>query len=132
MLFKRAIRCLAAVAVLVAVAPAPALAATALSCDYTFTAWHGGFSADLKISNAGPPLSGWTARWTLAEPTTLGSFWSARMAQPDADHLVAENVSYNAALGTGASVTFGWTASAPTTSIPTDITVNGARCAAPR
>ena len=128
MLFKHALRCLAASVVLVAVAPAPAHAAPALSCDYTFIAWSGGFSADLKISNAGPPLSGWTARWTLAEPTTLGSFWSARMAQPDPDHLVATNVSYNAALGAGASVTFGWTASARSTSRPTDITVNGVAC----
>jgi len=132
MVFKRTLRCLAAAALasgaLVAAPTAPALAGTALTCEYSFVAWTGGFWADLRITNSGPVISGWTARWSMAEPTTLGNVWSATMSQPDPQHMVAVNVSYNAVIAPGQSVLFGWTASANSTSRPTDITVNGVAC----
>jgi chitin-binding protein len=132
MVFKRTLRCFAAAALasgaLVATPTAPAHAATAVTCEYMFMSWTGGFWADLRITNGGPVISGWTARWSVPEPTTLGNVWSATMSQPDPQHMVAVNLSYNGVIEPGQSVLFGWTASATSTSQPTDITVNDVAC----
>jgi hypothetical protein len=132
MVFKHSLRVLVAAATsaaLGATLATPARAATATAaCSYQFTAWSGGFSADVTIANSGPPIEGWTVRWSVGAPTTLGGVWSATMSQPDQVHMVATNVSYNAVIPTGRSVGFGWTAAAAATSTPTDLTVNGMPC----
>jgi len=113
----------------VAMTATPARAAVStVACAYRFTAWGGGFSADVTVTNSGPPIDGWTVRWTVGSPTALGGVWSATMSQPDQSHMVATNVVYNAVIPTGRSVGFGWTATAQSTSTPTDLTVNGMPC----
>ncbi|WP_327003128.1 cellulose binding domain-containing protein [Dactylosporangium sp. NBC_01737] len=108
---------------------APAAAdGTGFSCDYRFAAWSGGFVADLTIVNHGPAVTGWTARWTLPAATGNVGAWQARIEQPDAFTMTATNLAYNAVIGTGRSVTFGWTASAASTQAPADLTVNGTPC----
>jgi hypothetical protein len=109
-------------------APASAGGAGALACDYQFVAWSGGFVADLTITNSGPVVDGWTARWTMPAATGNLGAWQARIEQPDAFTMTAANLSYNAVIGTGRSVKFGWTASAASTGAPQDITVNGVPC----
>jgi hypothetical protein len=132
MVFKRTLRCLAVAAVtsgaLVATPTTPAHAQAALTCQYTFFAWSTGFSANLTIFNGGPTLSGWTARWSVPVPTTLGGVWLADMSQSGPLHLVATNLSWNATIPTGRATTFGWTASATSATRPTDITINGIAC----
>ena len=113
------------------IAPPPASAATAtgdLSCDYWFHAWNGGFVADLTITNHGPAVDGWAARWTMRTATGNLNVWQARMEQPDPFTMTATNLPYNAVIGTGRSVRFGWTAVAASTEAPADITVNGTPC----
>jgi hypothetical protein len=109
---------------------APTAAATAgtFACDYWFVAWSGGFIADLTIVNHGPVVNGWTARWTMRAATGNVAAWQARMEQPDPFTMTATNVSYNAIIDTGRSVRFGWTASAASTEVPVDVTVNGTPC----
>ncbi|GAB3830402.1 cellulose binding domain-containing protein [Dactylosporangium cerinum] len=109
-------------------APAVALPPVAVACDYSFVAWSGGFVADLTITNHGPAVIGWTARWTM--PTATGNLgaWQATMSQPDPFTVTATNLPYNAVIDTGRSVRFGWTASAASTGAPVDITVNGVPC----
>jgi hypothetical protein len=119
---------LAAVPLLL-VPAAPAAAATgAVSCGYRFNAWTGGFTADLSIANNGPAINGWTVRWTFAEPTTEVVGWQARLTVRDATEVIATNLAWNATIGTGQTMSFGWSARAATTTAPTDITVNGVPC----
>jgi hypothetical protein len=122
----------AAVLPLAAPAPAPAAEPAAgtgsFSCDYWFVTWDGGFVADLTITNHGPAVNGWTARWTMRTATGNLGAWSARMELPDPYTMTAANMSYNAVIGSGRSVRFGWTASAAGTETPADITVNGTPC----
>lgn len=108
--------------------PASASPAPAIACDYWFFAWSGGFVADVTITNQGPAVNGWTARWTLPTATGNLAVWQARIEQPDAFTMTATNMPYNAVIGTGRSVKFGWTASAAGTEAPADLTVNGTPC----
>ncbi|MEV0128635.1 cellulose binding domain-containing protein [Dactylosporangium sp. NPDC050688] len=109
-------------------AAADAVPAGPFSCDYRFFAWSGGFVADLTVANHGPAVTGWTASWTFRSATGNLTAWQAKMAQPDPFTVTATNESYNAVIGTGRSVRFGWTASAASTEVPSDITVNGVPC----
>lgn len=109
-------------------APASAAEGAAVVCDYRFFAWSGGFVADLTITNHGPAVNGWTARWTFPTATANLGVWQARIEQPDAFTMTATNLPYNALIGTGRSVKFGWTASAASTEAPAVITVNGTPC----
>jgi hypothetical protein len=128
---SRPARFLAALLVAVPFAvPAPASAAAVdVSCEYWFVTWDGGFVADLTITNHGPAINGWTARWTLRTATGNLSAWQATMEQPSPFAMTATNLRYNAIIDTGRSVRFGWTASAAATEAPADITVNGVACA---
>jgi hypothetical protein len=125
---------IAVTAVLVAasLAAVPARAAEAapspFSCRYTFSSWPGGFSADLFITNHGPAVDGWTARWTFDTPTQTTAVWSGWLVQSSPHEAVAGPMSWNSLIRTGSTVVFGWTASAPATEVPTDITVNGLPC----
>ena len=111
-------------------APALAAASPAVTCTYTIqSAWFGGFTADIKIVNNGPAaINGWTVRWTFGEYTTDISVWQSELSAPDGFHATAANASYNAAIPSGYATSFGWTARSTTTSVPTDLTVNGVAC----
>jgi hypothetical protein len=130
-LFRRSGVVAAAAAVMLAVAATGARtddgAAGALTCDYTFNGWPGGFSADVRITNQGPPVTGWTVELTYAAPTTLGPAWLARMSQPDAVTMTAENLYFNPVIPSGGAVTFGWMATSAVHGIPA-MSVNGAPC----
>lgn len=98
------------------------------SCRYLFTAWSGGFSAELYIANSGPAVDGWTARWTFETPTQATAVWSGWLIQAGPHDVVAGPMSWNKLIRTGSVVSFGWTASAPATEVPADITINGLPC----
>lgn len=110
-------------------APASAAAASPVTCTYTVTAWSGGFTANVQIADNGPTaINGWTVRWTFAVPTTVVSGWSATITDTDGHDVVATNVSYNGVIGSGQSMSFGWSAEAVSTDVPTDLTINGVPC----
>lgn len=115
---------------LAAALAAPALQAPAptVTCDYRFTAWPNGFMADLYITNHGPDISGWTARWTFNEPTANVTAWQANLSVRDGREAVATNAVYNGLIRNGQTLSFGWSATAASTSRPSDITVNGLPC----
>jgi hypothetical protein len=113
--------------VVTTVAPARAAVPT-VTCRYTFSAWSGGFSAELSMANSGPAIDGWIAHWTFATPTRAITSWSASLAQANAVDIVATPMSWNRVIATNAVVSFGWTGAAATTEVPTDLTVNGTRC----
>jgi cellulose binding protein with CBM2 domain len=122
-------RLLLAAALALALLPAaPAHAAPAISCDYRFSAWSNGFMADLYITNHGPDITGWTARWTFNEPTTNITVWQANLSVRDGREAIATNAVYNGLIRNGQTLSFGWSATAASTSRPADITVNGTPC----
>jgi hypothetical protein len=118
-----------ALAVPVAVAaPMSAAAAPLVACSYRFTPWSGGFSADVTVTNYGPAINGWKVHWTFGAPTAILAGWQANLAVHDGTDVSATNMAYNAVIRTGQVTTFGWTATAASTSAPTDMTVNGIAC----
>jgi endoglucanase len=118
----------AAAPLVATVAPAHAGSSPAVTCQYTFTSWPGGFTADLAMANSGPTIDGWTTHWTFATPTQATASWSARLAQANPVDIVATPMPWNKVIPTGATVSFGWTGIAAATEVPTDVTVNGKRC----
>jgi hypothetical protein len=107
----------------------PATADTGVTCTYTVTTTGiGWFNANVDIANNGATINGWTLQWTFLTPTSLGSIWSANLTEQDGGRAVATNASWNGIIRTGQVTSFGWTASAASTAVPTDLTINGQPC----
>jgi chitin-binding protein len=76
----------------------------------TVSSWNGGYQGEVKVTNSGTvPINGWTVHWTFANGATVDQLWSGTYTQAGAD-VEVKNASWNGALGTGASATFGFTA----------------------
>lgn len=109
--------------------PVSAATASAMTCAYTFTAWSGGFTANIQITNNGATaVNGWTVRWTFPVPTSVTSGWSATITDTGGHDVSATNMSWNGTIGSGLSTAFGWSAEAASTDVPADLTVNGTPC----
>jgi endoglucanase len=106
-----------------------ATAAAGCSVTYTASSWTGGFSSNITIKNLGDAVSDWTLAFAFPSAgQKVGQGWSATFSQ-NGTAVTAANVSYNGALGTGASTVIGfngtWTDSNPT---PTSFALNGVTC----
>ncbi|WP_173085695.1 cellulose binding domain-containing protein [Phytohabitans rumicis] len=104
-------------------------AVTGCRVDYRITnQWTGGFGADVAITNLGDPVTGWALTWTFAAGQSVTQAWNATVAQ-SGTAVTATNVSYNGAIATNGSVSFGfngaWTSSNP---VPAAFAVNGTPC----
>ncbi|MEU8664266.1 cellulose binding domain-containing protein, partial [Actinoplanes philippinensis] len=113
----------------VAVALPAGAAAAGCAVKYTVSSqWQGGFGADVAVTNLGDPLTGWTLTWSYGAGQTVTQAWNATVTQSGAA-VTAKNVSYNGALATNATATFGfngsWTTANPA---PADFAVNGVAC----
>jgi cellulase/cellobiase CelA1 len=119
----------AATLIPLAAAARPAAADTAVTCTYTVSnSWNGGFTADVDITNNGPVISGWTLRWTFTTPTADVRGWSAIITEQEGNRATATNMSWNGTIRSGATTSFGWSAAAMSTGVPTDLTINGTPC----
>ena len=123
----------AATAALALTTAAPAAAAQpapggGVSCRYVFTAYPGGFVASVQLTNTGPAVNGWSLRWSFPVDTVVQGVWQSRITQPDPRSALAVNAPWNAGLPTNTSLSFGWTAAAPSTDQPTDLVFNGVPC----
>jgi glucuronoarabinoxylan endo-1,4-beta-xylanase len=80
------------------------------------------------VTNLGDPLSGWTLTWSYGAGQTVGQAWNATVTQSGSS-VTAKNASYNGALATGGTASFGfngtWTGSNPA---PASFAVNGVTC----
>ncbi|MDI1465384.1 pectinesterase family protein [Catellatospora sp. KI3] len=106
-----------------------ARAAAGCQVGYQVTAqWTGGFTAAVTIKNLGDPLTGWKLGWTFPAGQSITQAWGFT-ADPVSGTVVATNVDYNAAIGTGAVVEVGfngsWTTGNP---VPAAFTLNGTAC----
>ena len=107
----------------------PAAAAPGCRVDYTVTSsWGGGFGAEVKVTNLGDAVSGWTLTWAFGAGQGVTQAWNATTTQSGAV-VTARNVSYNGGLATGASTSFGfngsWSGSNP---VPASFALNGTTC----
>ncbi|PTA47916.1 arabinofuranosidase catalytic domain-containing protein [Micromonospora sp. RP3T] len=107
----------------------PAAAATGCAVSYTVSSsWSGGFGANVTVTNLGDPVSNWRLTWTFGAGQTVTQFWNTTIIQTGAA-VTAANVSYNGAIPTGGSTSFGfngsWTGSNPA---PTSFALNGTTC----
>ncbi|WP_235520998.1 rhamnogalacturonan lyase family protein [Cellulomonas sp. Leaf395] len=107
----------------------PATAAAGCRVDYTVTnQWGAGFGADVKITNLGDAVTGWTLTWSFGGGQTVIQSWNATTSQ-SGSQVTATNVSYNGGITSGASTSFGfngtWSSSNP---VPTSFALNGTAC----
>jgi hypothetical protein len=96
---------------------------------YTVTSqWSGGFTADVKATNLGDPVTSWTIGWTFGAGQHVTNGWNATFNQ-SGEAVTAASMTYNGALATGGTVDVGfngtWTSTNP---VPSAFTVNGATC----
>lgn len=110
-------------------------ASAAAGCQVTYTIasqWTGspnGSSNNITITNLGDPIASWTLTWTFpVAGQAVGSGWSGTWSQSGLN-VTVQSLSWNSALGTGASTGIGyngtWTTSNP---IPAQFKLNGVIC----
>jgi hypothetical protein len=119
---------LAVGAALLPLPTAQAAATTGCKVDYTVNQWSGGYTAQIKVTNLGAPVSNWQLTWSYGQDERITSAWSATVAQ-SGRNVTATNASWNGSLATGGSADFGvqgtWSIADPP---PSDFALNGTGC----
>jgi GH43 family beta-xylosidase len=120
---------LAAMIVPVTIAGTAGAATTGCRVDYTVSSqWQGGFGATVAITNLGTPITGWALTWSFGAGQKVSQAWNATVTQ-SGSQVSAVNVSYNGAIATNGSTSFGftggWTGSNPA---PASFALNGTTC----
>ncbi|MFE9652432.1 cellulose binding domain-containing protein [Micromonospora sp. NPDC006431] len=93
--------------------PAPTTPNPAGGCTATYrvtNSWAGGFQGEVTVRNNGSPTSAWSVAWNFADGQRIAQLWGGTYTQ-NGTLVVVGDAGYNAALGTGASTTFGFLAS---------------------
>ncbi|MEU3456536.1 cellulase family glycosylhydrolase [Micromonospora sp. NPDC006766] len=106
-------------------------AQAAAGCRVTYvksSEWPGGFTADVSITNLGDPLNAWSLVWTFPSGQQVTQAWNANITSSGAK-VTATNVSYNGAIATNGTVSFGFNGSwSGANTAPTSFTLNGVTC----
>jgi poly(3-hydroxybutyrate) depolymerase len=110
--------------------PPPPPGTGACRATDTVDAWNTGLTSNITITNTGTTtISGWSLVFTLPAGQTITSGWNAGYA-PMSGQVTAGNVSYNAEIAAGASVSIGFQAThTGNTAAPSSFALNGATCA---
>ncbi|MER5628188.1 cellulose binding domain-containing protein [Streptosporangium sp. NPDC002544] len=122
----------AALALAASLAPVLVAQAAAAGCrvDYSVsTQWSGGFTGNVALTNLGDPVNGWTLKWSFAAGQQVTQAWNSTLTQ-SGTQVSATDAGYNAAIATGATVSFGFNASwnNSTNPAPAVFTLNGVAC----
>ncbi|MFI5937784.1 cellulose-binding domain-containing protein [Actinoplanes sp. NPDC051494] len=121
----------AAILAAAGIAASPAQAATACDVAWTANSWNTGFTADVKLTNNGAPVTAWTLTWTFPGDQKVTSAWNAGVTQ-SGKVVTARDAGWNGSLPTGGSASFGFQGTySGTNTAPTDFAVNGVSCAGP-
>ncbi|MCF3136597.1 cellulose-binding domain-containing protein, partial [Streptomyces olivochromogenes] len=104
-------------------------ATPACTVEYSVTGqWDTGFQAAVKVTNHSAPLSGWRLTFDFAGGQKVTQGWSAKWSQSGTT-VTAANESWNASLGTGASVGAGFLGSwSGSNAAPAGFRLNGTTC----
>jgi hypothetical protein len=113
----------------VTLSPASAAAAGCKVAYKVTSQWQGGFQGDVSLTNLGDSLGSWTLGFDFPDPGQKETqAWNATLSQ-SGSHVTATNATWNGALATNASTSFGFlgtfTGSNP---VPTSFTLNGVTC----
>ncbi len=93
------------------------------------SAWNSGLTANITVTNTGATaIDGWSLVFTLPGGQTITSGWNAAYA-PASGRVTARNLSHDALIAPGASVTVGYQAThTGDTAAPDGYTLNGTTC----
>lgn len=84
------------------------------ACTVTYkitNQWSGGFQADVALTNTGTTAwSGWSLVWSFADGQKFTQAWNADVTQSGMA-VTAKNLTWNANVAAGSSVSFGFTGS---------------------
>ncbi len=88
-----------------------------------------GFQGDMKVTNEGAALKGWTLSWTLPEGQTLTQLWNG-VATQSRSAVIVSNADFNESLDAGSTVDIGFTTSVSggTNAVPETVSLNGVPC----
>lgn len=91
--------------------------------------WGSGFEGKYTITNGTPTaINGWQVSFDLPAGHSVGSFWDASMTR-SGQRFTFSNVGWNATIGAGASVSFGFVGSpGGSAAVPSNCTLNGSPC----
>ncbi|WP_395571332.1 glycoside hydrolase family 6 protein [Streptomyces sp. BK79] len=90
--------------------------------------WGSGFTAAVTVTNNGAATSSWSLGWTYAGSQKVTNSWNAKVSQSGAA-VTAANESYNGALATGGSASFGFQGTySGSNAVPATFTLNGVTC----
>ncbi|MEU6598295.1 glycoside hydrolase family 6 protein [Streptomyces flaveolus] len=106
-----------------------AVAAVPCAVDYKIQSqWDTGFTAAVTITNNGAAKSAWSLKWSYGGTQKVTSGWNAKISQ-SGTAVTAANESYNGALATGGTVSFGFNGTfSGTNSVPATFTLDGVAC----
>ncbi|MFC6018829.1 cellulose binding domain-containing protein [Plantactinospora solaniradicis] len=89
--------------------------------------WHGGFQAELAITNTGPTtISGWTVTWSFPSSQRIVSIWGAALVSQTGDTVALRDARYNATIRPDGTVVIGYVTSGSVP--PTAFALNGQSC----
>jgi hypothetical protein len=87
------------------------------ACTAAFRAvssWRGGYQGEVTVTNASTsPVSGWTATVVPADGVRLTQVWNGSLTTAADGKATVTNATWNGALSSGASATFGFIAATP-------------------
>ncbi|MGW4644274.1 arabinofuranosidase catalytic domain-containing protein [Sphaerisporangium sp. NPDC004334] len=122
---------LALLTAMVGVAGTHLASAAAAGCRVTYTVsaqWQDGFGANVIVDNLGDPVNGWRLTWSFPAGQSITQLWNGSYTQSGSSVTVT-NASYNGAIPTGGSTSFGfngsWSGSNP---VPSSFALNGTAC----
>ncbi|MGX7823524.1 endo-1,4-beta-xylanase [Actinokineospora sp. 24-640] len=79
------------------------------TADYrVINQWSGGFQVEVRVTAGASAISRWTVAWTFGGGERISQSWNAAVTT-SGSQVTARNLTYNGALGAGASTTFGFT-----------------------
>ncbi len=114
-------------------APSAAAAPTTAACEISYVVtsqWADGFTANVNVLNPGPVLAGWTVTWEFSAGQRVTELWDGMVAQAGSAVTVT-NMPYNADVGAGQTISFGFTGTwAGSNPQPDDFRVNETACSA--
>jgi len=92
-------------------------------------AWEQGYIATVTLVNRGSrPVFGWTVQWRFRGDQRVTNLWNGKLAQ-DGRAVTVRDDDWNATIGPGESVSFGFEATAaPRSADPDRFTLNGVTC----
>lgn len=90
--------------------------------------WGTGAQEDLILTNTGSAVSSWELCWTFKGAESITNGWNSTYTQ-NGNRACFKGVSYNNALATNATASFGFVHNNMPGATPTDFTLNGVSCA---